>query len=102
MRIIDLNATNWRTWEDFYDALLAELGAPEGHGRSLNALIDSMVWGGMNVIEAPYTIRISGAGKLSESMVNEIEEVRQALAAACVERRTLRRGDAEIDFEIVS
>ncbi|MBC9884143.1 barstar family protein, partial [Bradyrhizobium sp. INPA01-394B] len=44
-----------RRWRDFYDALLAALGAPEGHGRNLNALIDSMVWAGMNAVEAPYT-----------------------------------------------
>ncbi|WP_436216152.1 barstar family protein [Bradyrhizobium sp. LjRoot220] len=46
MQIIELNAENWRTWRDLYDALLTALGAPEGHGRNLNALIDSMVWGG--------------------------------------------------------
>jgi len=22
----------WRTWQDFYSALLSALGAPEGHG----------------------------------------------------------------------
>ena len=102
MRVIELNAKNWRTWQDFYEALLAALGAPEGHGRNLNALIDSMVWGGMNAVEAPYTIRISGAEKLSKDMTAEIDEVKQALTAACGQRRALGRGDVEIGFEIVS
>ena len=102
MRLIELNANSWRTWRDFYDALLAALGAPEGHGRNLNALIDSMVWGGMNAIEAPYIIRISGAERLSKDMIAEIDEVKRAIAAACSERRALGRGDVEIGFEITS
>jgi RNAse (barnase) inhibitor barstar len=102
MRVIELNANNWRTWQDLYNALLAALGAPEGHGRNLNALIDSMVWGGMNAVEAPYTIRISGTEKLSKDMLAEIDEVKQALAGACAERRALGRGDVEIGFEITS
>jgi RNAse (barnase) inhibitor barstar len=92
MRVIELNAKNWRTWRNFYDALITELGAPKGHGRNLNALVDSMVWGGMNAVEAPYTIRILGADKLSRDLIAEIDEAKQALAAACGERRALGRG----------
>jgi RNAse (barnase) inhibitor barstar len=102
MRIIELNAKNWRTWQDFYNALLVALGAPEGHGRNLNALIDSMVWGGMNTVEAPYTIRISETEKLSKDVLAEIDEVKLALASACTEGRELGRGDVEISFEIVA
>jgi hypothetical protein len=102
MRAIELDAKNWRTWQDLYDALLAALGAPEWHGRSLNALVDSMVWGGINAVEAPYKIRISGTEKLSKAMLAEIDEVTQALARACAERRALGRGDVEIGFEIAS
>ncbi|MBC9878971.1 barstar family protein [Bradyrhizobium sp. INPA01-394B] len=102
MRIIELNASSWRTWRDFYDALLAALGAPEGHGRNLNALIDSMVWAGMNAVEAPYTFRISGGEELSRDMIAEIDEISRAIAAACEERRALGRGDVEIGFEITS
>ena len=46
MRVIELNATNWNTTDDFYNALLAAVGAPEYHGRNLKALIDSMNWAG--------------------------------------------------------
>ena len=42
MRIIELDAAKWKTIIDFYDALLASLGAPEWHGKSPDALIDSM------------------------------------------------------------
>jgi RNAse (barnase) inhibitor barstar len=102
MRIIELNAKNWLTRPDFYNALLAALGAPEGHGRNLNALIDSMVWGGMNTVETPYTIHISETEKLSKDVLAEIDELKLALASACAERRELRSGDVEIGFEITA
>jgi hypothetical protein len=37
MHIIDLEATGWKTPDDFYDALLPELGAPDWHGHTPNA-----------------------------------------------------------------
>jgi RNAse (barnase) inhibitor barstar len=45
MRIIKLDARQWKTPLDFYDALLSALEAPEWHGRSINALIDSLWFG---------------------------------------------------------
>lgn len=100
MPVIDLNAENWRTALDFYDALLAALGAPKWHGYSVAALIDSMVWGRVNAVEAPYTIRISDTGKLSKDLLAEIDQVKQAIVGACAERRASGRGNVEIDFEI--
>jgi len=73
MRIIELNAENWRTALDFYSALLAALGTPKSHGRNLNALVDSMVWGEMNRIEPPYTIRIVRIDRLPKDARDEIE-----------------------------
>ena len=46
MRIIELDAAGWRNVLDFYDALLKALGAPAEHGEGVNALVDSVVWGG--------------------------------------------------------
>jgi RNAse (barnase) inhibitor barstar len=100
MTIIELNAQSWRTWEDFYSALLAALGAPKGHGRNLNALIDSMVGGGVNAVEPPYEIRVSGAENLSKDIRAEIDAVKQALANARAERRASGGRDMEIQFEI--
>ena len=48
MRRIELDAKSWMKILDFYQDLLKALGAPEWHGRNLNALIDSMIWGGIN------------------------------------------------------
>src|SRR6185312_10255912 len=77
MRIIELDAGNWRSALDFYNDLLAALGAPTGHGRNINALVDSMIWGGMNAVEAPYTIRILHTTKLSQQIRDELELVNE-------------------------
>ena len=102
MRIIDLDATNWKSWRDFYRELLGALGAPEGHGKSVNALIDSMVWGGMNKVEPPYTIRIFGIAKLPEDVREEIELLRHALPEACAEFRSREGRDLGIRIRSVS
>src|SRR5712672_2855548 len=102
MTIIELNAQSWHSREDFYSALLAALGAPKSHGRNLNAVIDSMVWGGMNAVEPPYKIRVLGTENLSEDIRAEIDVVKQALANARAERRASGGPDVEIGLEITS
>src|SRR5574337_372345 len=102
MRVIELDATNWPTTGDFYDALLAAIGAPEYHGRNLNALVDSMVWGGINAVEPPYVVRISGTAKLPKETCDEIEMAKRVLAEARAEFRALRGSDAEVAIETES
>jgi RNAse (barnase) inhibitor barstar len=99
MQIIELDATNWKTVDDFYDALLTAIGAPEWHGRNLNALLDSMIWGGINAIEPPYTIRISGLAKLPNDIRNEVEMAKQDLAQGRMDFRRLRGRDIEVIME---
>lgn len=100
MRIIELDATKWKTVIDFYDAVLSSVGAPEKHGRSPDALIDSMVWGGMNSLEPPYTIRISGAATLPKDVRDHVEIAKQALAKGRMDYRSRRGGDVEVAIEI--
>jgi RNAse (barnase) inhibitor barstar len=102
MRIIELDATKWKTVNDFYDALLAAIGAPKGHGRSPDALIDSMVWGGMNAVEPPYTVRISGAATLPKDVCDRVETAKRVLAEGRMDYRKLRGGDVEVAIEITS
>ncbi len=58
MREIDLDATTWASILDFYCAIQDGIGAPEGTSGSIDGLIDSMVWGGMNAVDPPYVVRI--------------------------------------------
>ena len=72
MKRIELDAREWRTDLDFYEALLAALGAPRWHGRNINALIDSMIYGGINEIDPPYKIVISGTRGIPSGVADEI------------------------------
>ena len=101
MRIIELDATNWVTVGDFYSAVLAALGAPDWHGVSVDALIDSMVWGEINAVEPPYIVRILGAKVLSAELRTEIETARRAIADACGEFRNRRGHDVVVSLELV-
>ncbi|MBO9575444.1 MAG: barstar family protein [Sphingobium sp.] len=87
MRTIELDASNWRSFPDFYEALLAGLGAPDWHGRNLDALIDSMVYGGINTIERPFRIQVIGVATAGKDAVDELRNAIVALVeegAECV------------------
>ena len=62
MREISLDATSWKRSSDFYAALLPAIGAPAWHGDSVNALVDSMITGGINKLKPPYVVRVHNMG----------------------------------------
>jgi RNAse (barnase) inhibitor barstar len=99
--MINLDAAYWKSVDDFYDALLAAIKAPKEHGRNLNALVDSMIWGGINALEPPYTIRISGVSALPKQVHDEIDMAKQDLARGRKDFRSLRGDDVEVAIEIV-
>ncbi|MGN6424131.1 MAG: barstar family protein, partial [Asticcacaulis sp.] len=72
------------------------------HGRNLNALIDSIVWGDINGIEPPYTIRIY---KLSQAAPDAREEYKIFLKylPECKAEYFAREGrPREVYFEIMT
>jgi RNAse (barnase) inhibitor barstar len=99
MRIIELDAEEWKTVPDFYSAVLAAIGAPNFYGRNLNALVDSMIWGGINAIEPPYTIRILRTDSLPENVRNEVAVVKEAITKARRDFRARNERDVEIALE---
>lgn len=60
---------NIHSEDDFYDVFLPQVAAPEWHGRNLDALNDSVVSGGVNKIEPPYTIRSLNTGDVAKELV---------------------------------
>ncbi len=100
MRVIKLDAARWRSASDFYDELLALLGAPERHGRNVNALIDSMIWGGINDVDPPYEIRIANMADCPRDALEQIEWLRRALPEQRAEFRRLHGSDVEVQLEL--
>jgi len=81
---IVLDARKWVSSEDFYTAFFAAVGAPEWHGRSFNALNDSIGTGGINKIELPYQIVVrnaSGMGNEAAALVTNLRDLIQQLHA---------------------
>ncbi len=80
-----LNASRWQNASDFYDAYLAAVGAPEWHGRNLDALWDSLTGGDINKLNPPFSIQIIGTSKMGddardtlkrfEALISEAKEV---------------------------
>ena len=66
MRELILDASTWNTYDDVYDSFFKAVGAPEWHGRNLNALNDSIAGGQINAIEIPYRLIIRHYGRVGE------------------------------------
>jgi len=92
-KLVQIDASHWKNVLDFYDALLAALGAPHWHGRNINALIDSMVYGNINAIEAPYKIQVTGTAHIPAEVQQELTFVVLAIGEA-------QGGNSDIEFEI--
>jgi hypothetical protein len=73
-RII-LDASSWLSFDDFYDAFFAGVGAPDWHGRSFNALNDSIGTGGINKLEVPYRIIIRNAKAMDSEAAAFVEDL---------------------------
>jgi RNAse (barnase) inhibitor barstar len=100
MRTIMIDGSTWTKITDFYDSILAAVGAPEWHGRSIDALIDSMIWGGINELEPPYTIRIAGTNALPKDIRDHLVLARDALTESRAEFRVRKGRDVEVGLEM--
>jgi|EndMetStandDraft_6_1072998.scaffolds.fasta_scaffold582523_2 RNAse (barnase) inhibitor barstar len=100
MRIIELDGRSWRTAVDFYEAILAALEAPDWHGRNINALFDSMIWGGINGVEPPYTVRISGTAGLPQRVQEELEAVCNSIGEQRDQFRAQKGRDVDAYIEV--
>ena len=101
MRIIEFDAEKWKTDISVYDAILSALEAPHWHGYSLNALIDSMVCGDVNIVEPPYTLRFHKMRKAPEPVRAEVAAIAHHIEEARWEHFNIHGNLPEIVFEIV-
>jgi hypothetical protein len=94
MQIIELHADDWVTATDFMNALKKAIGAPDWHGSSVDAFLDSMIYHDeINALKSPYTIRIGGVDKAKP----EAQDAIRLLAQLINERGASDRGtDLEV------
>lgn len=96
MRVIRLDGGEWKTSLDFLEALLDAIEQGRPHGLSLDAFVDSMVYGGMGGAEPPYTIEIFNVADAPPTVVEEII----ALSSAIEEARMTRRSREGVDIDV--
>jgi RNAse (barnase) inhibitor barstar len=92
MKIIRLDASAWRSQNDFYSALLPELGAPAWHGRNLDALEESLRDGDINAVEPPFRVVVTGAPSDMDEFLAKV---------AAVFNRVQSATQAEVAFEAI-
>ena len=73
---------DWASKDDVYDAFFHVVGAPEWHGRNLDALADSIAGGQINRVEVPYRLVIrnynligTAAKEITDKFVNLVREL---------------------------
>ena len=72
---IVLEGARWRSKDDFYDAFFLAVGSPTSHGRSLDALADSVCGGQINDVDIPYTLVIRGYDRMQEAARRYVDRV---------------------------
>jgi hypothetical protein len=83
---VELDASGWKTAQDFRLALKAAIGAPEWHGEIVGAFLDSIFGGRMNTLEPPYVIKVVNTAGL----VPEVKEILRDFSSAIAETRARR------------
>ncbi len=77
---LEMDAAGWTSSDAVYDSFFKAVGAPDWHGRSLDALNDSIATGGINKAEVPYRLVVrnaSKAGAEARKMIDRFAELIQ-------------------------
>ena len=100
MKRIILDASGWRMPLDLYEALLPAIGAPSWHGTSVNALVDSMIYGGINAVAPPYVVVVRGTKSVPEDVRTQISVLKDALSTAAPPGSDANRNGVEVSLEM--
>jgi hypothetical protein len=92
MHEIELDASSWKTAQDFRLALKTAIGAPEWHGDIVGAFLDSIFGGGMNALKPPYVIKVVNTANLAPEMREMVHDFSSAIARTRA-RRLARIGE---------
>jgi hypothetical protein len=98
MRLIELDAGEWETPLDFLQSLAGALGSCKGHGMSPDAFVDSMIWGGMNSVEPPYTVQIKNITSAPREVADFVALMISVIKEARQERFERRGDDIEVSI----
>jgi len=99
LQVIELDAGGWHTLNDFISALKAAIGAPEWHGSTIAAFLDSMIAGSINTLEPPYVIKVVNSANLKEDVAALIRDLSSAIEETRARRLTRTGEDVAVSLE---
>ena len=94
MKVVEIDAGGCRNPKEFGQLLQDAIQAIPGHGSSIEAFVDSMVFGTMSDLSPPYTIVVTG--DLKPEVRAFVADLSNAIGQARLERRTRRGDDVEV------
>ena len=94
MSIVELDASGCADAKAFARLLQDAILAIPGHGASIEAFVDSMVFGTMSELSPPDTILVGG--ELAPPVRAFAAALSNAIGQARLERRTRRGDDVEV------
>jgi hypothetical protein len=97
--LICLDGSGWKNVLDFYKDLFEALGSPFWHGHSPDALVDSIVWGGINEREPPYRVVVNAV--LDPEIRDHVGLCGRCIAQSRQEYRQSNDQDARVSLELV-
>jgi hypothetical protein len=100
MLLIQLDAKGWKSPTDFLQSLARALGSCEGHGMSPDAFVDSMIWGGINSVESPYTVQISNLNDAPKEVADYVSLMISAIRKGRQDRFQRRGEDIEVSISV--
>jgi len=102
MHEIELDASSWQTAQDFRLALRTAIGAPEWHGDTVGAFLDSIFGGGMNAFKPPYVIKVVNTTNLAPEVKETVRDFSSAIAETRARRLARIGEDVAVRLEIES
>jgi len=100
LHTIELDASSWKTVQDFRRALKTAIGAPEWHGDIVGAFLDSVFGGGMNALKPPYVIKVVNTADLAPEVKEMIHDFSSAIEETRVRRLARIGEDVAVRLEI--
>jgi hypothetical protein len=102
MRLIELDGGEWKTPLDFLQSLADAIGSPEWHGMSPDAFVDSMIWGGINSVQPPYTVQIKNIANAPTEVADFVSLMASVIKEARQERFQRRGDNIEVNISTES
>jgi hypothetical protein len=101
--VIEIDAGTCTTVTELLTALRHVIGAPDWHGWNPDAFIDSMIWGGINSRQPPYTVRVVRCEVAPPEVREYVALMSNLIAKARAERFDTGHGeDIAVCLEVAS